>query len=241
MYIISKKSEKDYYDGVAGTTGIDKTIIYNRQFIELEEKDFPKDFHRSSYSFKRVPSFHNLSYTIIKKEFYDVCEHASPFVIGFCGKLYIGWKLYSNGKDLPYGGKELITVITYNDEYMKKIVQGNSYSGRFVDNLSYVSTYNPIHLFREFNTPVFVYDGDYGRTDDVDRYWRNHPKFFINPLLKNYEFYKIFDAVQAFQEIQMFLGGVLGNKEKEIVNVADKYKIAQHGFDKWSFRKEPQK
>ena len=37
----------------------------------------------------------------------------------------------------------------------------------------------------------------------------------------------------------MFLGGVLGNKEKEIVEVADKYKIAQHGFDKWSFRKEP--
>ena len=39
----------------------------------------------------------------------------------------------------------------------------------------------------------------------------------------------------------MFISGVLGNKEKEIVQVEDKYKIAQHGFDKWSFRKEPEK
>ena len=36
----------------------------------------------------------------------------------------------------------------------------------------------------------------------------------------------------------MFLGGVLGIGEKEIIEVDDKYKIPQHGFDKWSFRKE---
>jgi hypothetical protein len=39
----------------------------------------------------------------------------------------------------------------------------------------------------------------------------------------------------------MFMGGVLGAGEKEIVEVEDKYKITQHGFNKWSFRKEPQK
>jgi len=219
---------------------MDEEEELERDIKELEEKDFPKDFHRSSYSYRRVPSFHNLSHIIIKKEFYDICEHSSPFIIGFCGKLYVGWKLYSNGKDLSYGGKELITTITYDDEHMKKIVQGNSYTGKFVDNLNYVLTYDPINLFRELNTPIFIYDADYGRTD-IDKYWRNHPKFFVNPLLKDYKFYKIFDAIQAFQEISMFLGGVLGNKEKEIVNVADKYKIAQHGFDKWSFRKEPEK
>jgi len=37
----------------------------------------------------------------------------------------------------------------------------------------------------------------------------------------------------------MFMGGVLGSPEKEIVQIEDKYKITQHGFDKWSFRKEP--
>jgi hypothetical protein len=36
----------------------------------------------------------------------------------------------------------------------------------------------------------------------------------------------------------MFLGGVLGSELKDIVEVADKYKITQHGFDKWSFRRK---
>jgi hypothetical protein len=40
----------------------------------------------------------------------------------------------------------------------------------------------------------------------------------------------------------MFMGGVLGKGEKEIIEVADKYKITQHGFDyKWSFRKKSEK
>jgi hypothetical protein len=49
------------------------------------------------------------------------------------------------------------------------------------------------------------------------------------------------DSFTAFQEISMFLGGVLGAGEKNIVEVEDKYKITQHGFNKWSFRKEPEK
>lgn len=239
MYIISKK--KDYYDGVAGTTGIDKTIVYDRQIVEFEDRDIPKIFQEySPWRHRKFIPLTKLNNTVIKKELRVMYEHASPFIVGFCGKLYVGWKLYSNGKELFYGGKELITTITYDNENMKKMVQGNSYGGNFEDNLNYVLTYDPIHIFREMNTPVFVYDSDYGRTD-IDKYWRNRPKLLINPLLKEYQFYKIFDAVQAFQEIQMFLSGVLGNKEKEIVNVADKYKIAQHGFDKWSFRKEPEK
>jgi hypothetical protein len=36
----------------------------------------------------------------------------------------------------------------------------------------------------------------------------------------------------------MFMGGVLGAGEKEITEVADKYKITQHGFNKFSFRKD---
>jgi len=240
MLIINHK-HKDYYDGVAGTTGIDKTIVYDRQIVEVEKKDFPKIFRSfSSFDNLKPSPLVQLNNTIIKKKLRVVYEHTSPFIIGFCGKLYVGWKLYSNGKVLPYGGKELITIITYDNETMKKMVQRNGYYGNFEDNLNYVLTYDSIHLFREFNSPVFIYDSAHGITN-FDRYRTSHPKLYINPLLKEYEFFKVFDAFQAFQEIQMFLGGVLGNKEKEIINVADKYKIDQYGFDKWSFRKEPEK
>ena len=88
-------------------------------------------------------------------------------------------------------------------------------------------------MFRELNTPVFIYDSERRKP-------RTSDALTIDPILKDYEFYKVVDAFQAFQEISMFIGGVLGRGEKEIIVVEDKYKIAQHGFDKWSFRKEPE-
>jgi hypothetical protein len=243
MYIISKR--KDYYDGVAGTTGIDKTIVYNRQIIEIEEENYPKVFQRyNAFTNKNPSPFNKIGSIDIKHEIRaaGVYEHAAIFIIGFCGKLYVGCKLYSEGeKKLSYGNKELITTITYDMENLKGLIRDYGWSGKFEDNLNYVLSYNPIEFFREFNAPVFVYDTDYGRTCVPFKHWDNNHKFFINPLLKEYQFYKVFNAVQAFQEIQMFLSGVLGAGEKEICEVADKYKITQHGFDyKYSFRKEPQ-
>lgn len=242
MYIISKR--KDYYDGVAGTTGIDKTIVYNRQIIEVDEKDYPRVFQRyNAFSNKNPSPFNKIGSVDVKYELRaaGVYGHAAIFIIGFCGKLYVGCKLYSEGEtDASYGGKKLITTITYDMENLKGLLQDYGWSGKFEDNLNYVLTYDPIEIFREFNSPVFVYDNDYGRTYFPNSNWSNNHKFFINPLLKEYQFYKVFDAVQAFQEISMFLGGVLGKGEKEIVEVADKYKIGQHGFDKWSFRKMPE-
>ena len=44
MLIISKK--KDFYDGVVGTMGIDKTLVYDREIIEVEEKNFPSIFQK---------------------------------------------------------------------------------------------------------------------------------------------------------------------------------------------------
>jgi hypothetical protein len=239
MYIIAKK--KDYYDGVAGTTGIDKTIVYDRQIVEIENGKLPKLLREySPWNNKNPSPFIKLGNTSVKKELRVVYLHVSPFIIGFCGKLYVGWKLYSEIKTNSYPFKDMLTTITYDNENMKTIVDPHHWGSNFEDDLNYVLSYNPISLFRGFNAPVFIYDHDYGRTS-IDKYWRNHPKFFINPLLKEYQFYKVFDAVQAFQEIQMFMGGVLGAGEKEIVEVEDKYKITQHGFNKWSFRKEPQK
>jgi hypothetical protein len=60
----------------------------------------------------------------------------------------------------------------------------------------------------------------------------------INPNLKSIEFFKIKDAFSTFQEISMFLGNslIVQNKQSEI---SDKDKIGKHGYDKWSFRKEP--
>jgi hypothetical protein len=243
MYIIAKK--KDYYDGVAGTTGIDKTIVYERETIEVENASIPKPFKgKEGYwgiRYMETP-FHELTYHRLKKEFYNVCDEHAHFIIGFCGKLYVGWKLY---RVIDETDDSISTKFTYDNEYMKTILEQKSWHGNLADSLEYIKTFDALQIFRDLNAPVFVYDGDYGRTSFSKKrggYNTHNPKFFINPLLKDYRFYKVFDAVQAFQEVQMFMGGVLGRGEKEIVEVQDKYKITQHGFDyKWSFRKEPEK
>lgn len=234
MYIISKY--KDFYDGVAGTFGIDKTIVYNREKNEIEFKSTPAIFHDS---INKSPLW-NLGSFYLKKEHRLKYELYGHFIVGFCGKLYIGWKLYSKNNKNYYSYNDIITKITYNNNYIKTILEPKSWYGMLDDDIRYVLNYNPIQIFRDFNTPVFICDYDYNRTDFTSYYNRRNPKFFINPVLKDYKFYRVFNAVQAFQEISMFIGGVLGSKEKEIIEIADKYKIAQHGFDKWSFRKEPE-
>jgi hypothetical protein len=239
MLIISKK--KDYYDGVVGTMGVDKTIVYNRDTVELDNRAVPKAFKgKDSFwglKYRETP-FHELSYVSIKKNCRHICDEHAHFIIGFCGKLYIGWKLY---REIDFTTHAISTEITYDTEYMQSILEEKSWHNNLDDSIKYILSYDALPMFRELKVPVFVYDGDFGRTS-FDRkrsiYNSMKPKFFVNPLLKDYEFYKVFDTFQAFQEVSMFMGGILGAGEKEITVVADKYKITQHGFDKFSFRKD---
>ena len=240
MLIISH-NKKDYYDGVVGTMGVDKTIVYNREMIEIDNRNVPSAFKgKDSFwglKYRETP-FHELSYVDIKKECKHVCDEHAHFIIGFCGKLYIGWKLYREIDTITHA---ISTEITYDTEYMQTILEEKNWHTNLNDSIKYILSYNALPIFRELKVPVFVYDGDFDRTTfDKKRYGYNNfkPKFFINPLLKKYEFYKVFDTFQTFQEISMFMGGVLGAGEKEITVVADKYKITQHGFDKFSFRKD---
>lgn len=227
MYIISKK--KDYYDGVVGTMGIDKTIVYNRVTKILDNgHDYPKIF-QSNWSYNSRYNNHFLN--VYDHRNFKTSEYAanSPFIVGFCGKLYIGWKFYREDINSPESS-DIKPYITYDREFVKKNIEAIGWLSNLEDDINFIDNYDPMDTFRQLKVPIFLYDGSY-----------SNRRFVINPILSEYEFYKVFDSFQAFQEISMFMGGVLGRGEKEIVEVADKYKIGQHGFDKWSFRKEPQK
>jgi len=240
MYIIAKKNEKDYYDGVVGTVGIDKTIVYERNIIDVENNKIPPLFKEATLSnFDNIKNnyFHQLHDFRIDKIHENKFPYDSYFIVGFCGKLYVGWKLYSF-KNI---NNDVLITITYDLDYIFELFdEKNRFGNSLYDIVSYILNYDAIDLFRELNTPIFIYDYD-SNVKNISGYCREYhnSKFIINPLLKNYEFYKKFDSFQTFQEISMFIGGVLGSKEKKIIEVEDKYKIAQHGFNKWSFRKEP--
>jgi len=244
MYIISKN--KDYYDGVVGTVGIDKTIVYERAEKEIEEKtEFPEPFkYKRTYGIysENDSSFVRLGDFGTKKD--SKYFNNSFFVIGFCGKLYLGWRMFYNVKKFnpELGIHEDIPKfkIIYGFDNVSDDLNNSRWGKNLYDTVQYVLTYDPIEIFRTVNAPVFIYDS--GIDLNYNTYLSNKKSvFIINPVLKDYEFYKVVDAFTAFQEIQMFIAGVLGIGEKEIIEVEDKYKIPQHGFDKWSFRKEPTK
>jgi hypothetical protein len=224
MLIISKR--KDYYDGVVSTTGVDKTIVYDRQtkMFDEKEKGFPVTFQRWSpfKKDKKENPFINLSYHDINKEYEKQYQHYGFFIIGFCGKLYTGWKLYYEERNFDPGSRHyrptnLITEFNYDFDEIKKIVKTKGYWGDLEENVNNIKNFNAVELFRGLKTPVFVYDGDYDRKEISKYYKSNDTKFIINPNLGDYEFYKVFDAFRAFQEIQMFLSGVLGSGEKEMI------------------------
>ena len=121
MLILSKY--KDYYDGVAGSTGIDKTIVYNRELIEVEEKKIIYPFKNADFWRKTKDNpFINLNNFHFNKESKKKYEHYSYFIIGFCGKIYIGWKLYWERKRSDFSDPELITLITYDFDFIKTIL-----------------------------------------------------------------------------------------------------------------------
>lgn len=57
-----------------------------------------------------------------------------------------------------------------------------------------------------------------------------------NGKLKDFQFYRLFDPVMAFQELSMYLGGLAAPQER-IPEMSNADKINARGFDKYSFRK----
>ncbi len=64
-------------------------------------------------------------------------------------------------------------------------------------------------------------------------------KIVYNACLKELDFFKVIDTYTAFQELQMFMGG-MARPNKPIPHVSDKNMVSIKGFDEWSFRKPPQ-
>ena len=61
-----------------------------------------------------------------------------------------------------------------------------------------------------------------------------------NPILKDFNFHRIIKPYIAFQEIEMYLGGILANTKTPPMPVgSDKVIAESKGYDKWSFRKMP--
>lgn len=163
----------------------------------------------------------------------------SPVIVYFCGKRYAGVKV-----EIRTDLKDTVQYYWTYDSFV------NFLHSKCVDIKSY---YNPSYsIYSYFNDTKlskkefdFLLENKYTilvsrwnlnhSTNDDEKIWSVDA-----PDLKKIQFYKVIDAYSAFQEISMWVGGVLTGQGRPMVQISDKYKILKHGFNEWSFRKPPQ-
>lgn len=238
MLIESK--HRDYYDSAVGM-GIDKTIVYQRHEKEVETPAYIRDLLELRWS--------NNFLTLYGHDIPKGAQNTDFFIIGFCGKLHLGFKFtkkigsFEYKTDLIYDhekAKNKFNLSNKKDKYWKWYSRSRKTDlENYLNFTSKIAQVDPIEWFREFNVPVFVI----GNPHDINTrsvYNHNCNTMVLNPVLKDFKFMRVHDPYTAFQEIQMFISGVLGiDKDGDNPPMTEKQKVAQHGMDKWSFRKPP--
>ena len=185
------------------------------------------------------------------------------FVIGFCGKTYPGYKFYWHGMA---GDKHtrLERVLYHPDDFKAlfkyKVVQKafpkffekpkgrlRRWSSRMFAHMRYedvVQSYEAnfgsdkfFDLFIETNSPIWIY---HPATDERCRHPRRKGTFIkINDRLAGYDFVRIQDPYTAYQELSMFVGGVLRRAEPIMASVSDASMLKKKGFHEYSFKTRP--
>lgn len=225
----------DYYDR-AMSYGIDETIYFHRETtpgpIKIAEKMVAAV--QDSMGVQRYFRSYN-------SRFFNSSAHVDLIVIGFCGKLYPAMK-FSLGRRsdrIPAIESHLEVCYTSHDfEKLDYFLNRPELRGlgemidpltvskmkRFIEVLS--SLPQSDEEFIEHRVPYFKVEFDTGKARTVE----------LCPCLADSQFYKVKDPFTAFQEISMYLGGVIPRQVPEMIQISDKDRIVQHGFNKQSFR-----
>lgn len=247
MYIISKF--KDYYDGVAGQVGIDKKIIYHRETKEigLNRNDMFEIEHN-------LPQRNVYTHRLSRNSQYVTKEDPDykPIFVCFCGKLYVGYRfIWLEQNNFNYD--EVIEFIYDKETIFKRIeknlTQKNYFNqsrdikkkiAKFNEDFDRLDGSNALSkYFIQYDTPIFTFS----KQDTLGGYHyydiRNKAKVLtLNPNLTEFGFFKKFDPFTAFQELSMYIGGVLTNPETNMVEIDEEYRMLQRGLDKTSFRQQ---
>ncbi len=217
-----KSSFHDYYDGVQAQ-GQDQSLLYLRYPREVELKDslFPWTERIRGWGYDIIYSCH---------------------FVGFCGKIYPALGIHHPTNS--YANVSYCYSLSDVDAFIQKNFKRESVERYFSKPKTWRYTRRSTletffgeclvnrnryeHLFQDNQCPIFVY-----------RERRDYCVITFNGRLKDLQFYRCFEPFTAFQEIQMYLGG-LAFPNKPIPVISDKIMAEIKGFDKYSFRKGKQ-
>lgn len=221
---------RDYYDSAAAY-GVDMERVYARkartEIIKTKDCSLITEMPRVDVL---IPAFRTRS------------EKADGILLCVAGKLY------------PFYSR--IVRPPYQNPY-----QVNSFQKEFSDNVK-LSCYTGSSWFQDTyaSAEKWVKDNtgrDVGHINDmyksplvlihVDKHVTTNPhyketefKVIVNPKLSDYNFAKVVDPYQMFQNISMYIDGVMSLSQEEAPKQTDKEKILSHGLDmRYGFRHRP--
>lgn len=235
----------DYYDSVRAWGADPKTVYIRKTFEFLSSSNEYQNIHN-----KTIDKFLEL-YPLPNQQSYGIYIDRI-FLIIFCGHIHpcivyqinINWEIkktefcydidsvskfikkYGTKKDYANFNKPRKVRKYYG---FKRIRAYKESLKEFYD-LSNQKDNSLIKLHCDIGYPVFI----------IEPNSKEFPLVY-NPILKDYKFYKVSDVHQTFQELSMFISGIMGGTAPPMVEISDKIRLEKHGFDsKLSFRKEKQ-
>jgi len=228
MRIISRF--QDYYDrGMAH--GADHARAFLRETFEYSEQS----------STCPIPSHLAPLTELLKSDMSAGRASLSPFLIAFAGKLYPGVRCHVTGSAADAPPSQSSAEIVYDKESLFRFCVAHSIDlnkkGLF-DRRTQAQRFQAFFDLRGTTTGAGPLTTE-GIAIAV-AVARRPGHVLVNPALKPFEFFRVFDAWQAYQELDMYLGSLAAPDTKPPVQVSDPDRIKQHGFDKQSFRKRPQ-
>lgn len=256
MKIVSKF--QDYYD-IGVSMGVDESLVYVRNLEPVLYSNEDIEIDRGSYVDNRKKNRvqHTLKDLIPKRTFFSSSPIEHIHLIGFCGKLYpFVFVDYDKNYQRVSGARFHMskTVMKELDETYS--VSHSSRGFRHETRNDVIKKYNKIlgktfdapDMFHELKVPVFIIPHDGSRlekflNDGVPLRWdtKAGDVVWLNPCLKDFNFYQMVDSFTAFQEISMFITGVLGENKIPPVQISDIHMRDAKGFNERSFKKDPTK
>lgn len=222
MRIIS--NQKDYYDFVV-QYGSDPKIVYNRKFVGKYEPfkiNIGEELKDSDHKIEKIISdlysrqYRSLNYNLARWNLHHLDEFYKHVILGVNGYLY-GLVLYHNYK--RHETHCHYSLIELPVELGKSLRERTFALGTPNQAMQVVECLEP---FVYWNTPCFIW---------------TEKEIFNTPKLADVGFNRYLDPYRQFQETQWFIGNELNTRNTEQPeDVADKYRIEQHGFNKLSFR-----
>lgn len=215
---------KDYYD-TAMAYGADPDLVFDRTGFTVDEDDCPffTDFGLE------------LKY---KGRWYDRRRNDGInfkiVTVFFAGKLYAGIRVYENyltGTKFFWDEEKFLAYLEENDfKIGEKTWIWNAHKTTEFEFMKRDADKKELDWAVTNKVAIATHIEE--NRGSKKRYWTCN-----SANLKDVGFPKVLDPYTAFQELSMFVGGVLPRDPNPMVELTEKEVVAKHGFNKWSFRR----